>query len=544
MKTKFLLTTLLVGSLLFSCAPKKEDAQNPIKAKVEQFAEVKLTTDCKVLSPNQKKMIPLLIEAAKLMEEIYWEQAYGCKEEAMDLAKDKWSKKFVKINYGPWDRLDGNKPFIKGVKPKALGSNFYPKDMTEEEFKALKDDSKKSLYTMIKRDKDGKLIAVPYHKEFAPMVKKASELIKKASELAEDPGFKKYLALRAEAITKDDYLASDMAWMDMQTNIIDFIAGPIETYEDGLYGIKTGNEAFILVKDMEWSKKLDKFKSLLPKLQNVLPAPKKYLTEVPGSGSDLGVYDALYYAGDCNAGSKTIAINLPNDEKVQNEKGSRKLQLKNVMKAKFNKIVTPISKIVIDKSQRKHVKFDAFFNNTMFHEVAHGLGLNYTLDGKTTVTEALNKYATAIEEGKADIGGLYIITKLSEWGELKGVDLMDNYVTYVAGIFRSCRFGAASSHGKANMISFNFFKNKGAFVRNEKTGTYKVNFEKMKTAIKDLVNYILIMQGDGNIVEAKKAIKENGVIPVQLQADLDKINSAGIPKDIIFKQGVDCLNLK
>jgi len=331
--------------------------------------------------------------------------------------------------------------------------------------------------------------------------------------------------------------------MEMKNNDIDFIVGPIENYEDALYGYKAAHESFILIKDQEWSKKLDKFAAFLPQFQKDLPVPQEYKNETPGSDSDLGAYDAVYYAGDCNAGSKTIAINLPNDEQVRLDKGSRKLQLKNSMKAKFDKILVPIANIVIHPEQRKHVKFDAFFENTMFHEVGHGLGLGNTIDGKQTVREALKEYYTSIEEGKADILGLFIVDKLYEMGELNSGEVMDNYVTFMAGIFRSARFGIASSHGKANMMRFYYFQEKGAFTKDPETGTYKVNFEKMKAAMNELTQKILIIQGDGDFEQAKAWVEADGKIKEDLQKDLDKINEAGIPRDIVFKQGKEMLGL-
>ncbi len=257
----------------------------------------------------------------------------------------------------------------------------------------------------------------------------------------------------------------------------------------------------------------------------------------------MNVYDVVYYAGDCNAGSKNIAINLPNDPRVHALKGSRKLQLKNAMKAKFDKILVPISDLLIDESQRKNITFDAFFENVMFHEVAHGLGIKYTLENKESVRKVLKDTYTSIEEGKADILGLYMITKMAEWGDMDESKLMDNYVTFMAGIFRSVRFGAASAHGKANMIRFYFFEEKGAFTRNAKTGTYSVDFEKMKAAMIELGSQILIIQGDGNYELAQKMIAEKGFIREDLQKDLDRVNSAGIPKDVVFKQGAKVLGL-
>jgi hypothetical protein len=312
-------------------------------------------------------------------------------------------------------------------------------------------------------------------------------------------------------------------------------------YEDQLFGNKAAHEAYVLVKDQEWSKRLAHFIAYLPELQKGLPVDEAYKKETPGTDSDLNAYDVVYYAGDCNAGSKTIAINLPNDEEVQLQKGTRRLQLKNAMKAKFDKIMLPISEVLIDSSQRNHVTFDAFFANTMFHEVAHGLGIKNTINGKGTVRTALKELSSALEEGKADILGLYMIQQLNAKGELTN-DFKDNMVTFMAGIFRSVRFGASSAHGRANMVRFNFFKENGAFTRNE-DGTYKVNFEKMQVAMKDLSNLILTLQGNGDYDGAAKLVAEKGIISSELQSDLDRLEDANIPVDVVFEQGVNVLGL-
>ncbi|GET29147.1 Zn-dependent hydrolase [Prolixibacter sp. SD074] len=547
MKRISLFSLMIVLLMVGGCknSPKQDAGQEDVVAqKVKAFSKVKLTTDMSQLDENQGKMLSLMFDAADIMDDIFWQEAYGDKDALLTSLKTQAERDFAMINYGPWERLNGNKPFVEGAGLKPKGANFYPQDMTEQEFNDWNDSTKTSQYTIIRRDKEGKLISIPYHEYFKDKIEKAASLIRQAAELAEDPGLKKYLELRAEALLTDNYYDSDMAWLDMKNNTIDFVVGPIENYEDQLFGYKTSHEAFILVKDKEWSQRLAKFAALLPDLQRALPCPPGYKTEMPGSDSDLNAYDVLYYAGDCNAGSKTIAINLPNDERVRADKGSRKLQLKNAMRAKFDKILVPISDLLIAPGQRSHIKFDAFFENTMFHEVAHGLGLGKTIDGKSTVREALKDTYTSIEEGKADILGLWVITKLHNMGELSGEGLMDNYVTFMAGIFRSVRFGAASAHGKANMIRFYYFEQQGAFTRDTETGTYHVDFDKMKKAMTALSDELLKIQGDGDYEAAAKLIKENGYIRPELQSDLDRISAAGIPKDIVFEQGKAVLGLK
>jgi hypothetical protein len=332
--------------------------------------------------------------------------------------------------------------------------------------------------------------------------------------------------------------------MDVKDNEIDVVIGPIETYLDRLFGYRAAYESYVLIKDMEWSNRLSRFAEFLPALQEGLPVPDEYKWESPGTDADLNAYDVVYYAGHSNAGSKTIAINLPNDEEVQLEKGSRRLQLKNAMEAKYVKILEPIADVLIDGAQREHITFDAFFSNTMFHEVAHGLGIKNTINGKDTVQKAMLDLASSMEEGKADILGVYMITELHKAGELGDADLRDYYVTFMAGIFRSIRFGAASAHGKANMVRFNFFLDEGAFVRDTETGRYSVDFERMEGAIENLSRLLLTLQGDGDYDGAKTLTETKGIITPTLQADLDRLTDASIPVDIVFQQGVAELELE
>lgn len=505
------------------------------------YTEVTLKTDLSHLSDNQRKMVGIMIEVAEIMDGIFWKQSYGDKDALLSKIKDADTRRFAELNYGPWDRLNNNEPFISGYNAKPDVAQFYPEDMTKEELAAAPA-AVRDQYTMVTRDADGKLKAIPYHEFFKTDIEKAAKKLEEAAALAEDAGLKKYLTLRAKALRTDDYFASDLAWMDMKSNHIDLVVGPIEHYEDKVANYKTAFEAYVLVKDTAWSKRLEKYAAMLPELQAGIPVDAAYKKEKPGTDSDLNAYDVIYYAGDCNAGSKTIAINLPNDEKVQLEKGTRRLQLKNAMRAKFDKILIPLSDILIDESQRKHITFDAFFANTMFHEVAHGLGIKNTINGKGLVKTALKEKSSPIEEGKADILGLYMIGELLKKGELDG-NIRDYYVTFVAGIFRSVRFGAASAHGQANMLRFQAFVDSGAIVRDADKGTWRVDFDKMPAAVEALSAKILKLQGDGDYDAVKAWFKAKGEMPQTLKDDLNRLAKAGIPRDIYFKQGREVLGL-
>jgi hypothetical protein len=520
-------------------------SDEPARPRPEIYAEFTLTADLGGLSDDQKKMVGILIEASEIMDGLFWRQAYGDDYQAwLDTIDDPDARRFAELNYGPWDRLADDRPFIEGVGEKPLGANFYPADLTKEELDAAYLPGKVGLYSLIRRDKNGGLRLVPYHAEYATELKAAADLLRGAAKLAESPDFANYLKLRAAALLSDEYRISDMWWMDVKDNKIDVVIGPIETYEDRLFGYRAAYEAYVLIKDLAWSAQLGRFAAFLPDLQKGLPVPDEYKQETPGSDSDLNAYDVVYYAGDSNAASKTIAINLPNDEEVQLQKGTRRLQLKNAMQAKFEKILVPISEVLIDESQRQHVSFDAFFANTMFHEVAHGLGIKNTITGKGPVRQALLDVASSMEEGKADILGLYMVTALHEAGELGDVDLRDNYVTFMASVFRSIRFGASSAHGKANMVRFNFFVEKGAFLRDPGSGTYRIDFDRMQAAMADLSKLLLTLQGDGDYDGAVRLTEEMGVIGARLQADLDRLTEAKIPVDITFRQGKAVLGLE
>ena len=524
----------------------QEDGETPRGAVLmKRYAPFRLNADLSKLAAHEKAMLKPLIEAAREMETVFWKMAYGDRDELLGSLADDDLRRYAAINYGPWDRLNGNEPFLPGYGPKPKGARFYPADATQAEIEAAaeKDEAILGLTTIVERGGENGLRAVSYHERFAEEFGRAATKLEEAASLAQDEGLKRYLEMRAEALRTDTYRPSDLAWMDMKSNGLDIVIGPIETYEDQLFGAKAAAEAYVLVKDREWSQRLAHYALLLPELQRSLPVPEEYKQETPGTDSDLGAYDVVYYAGDCNAGSKTIAINLPNDEHVQLQKGTRRLQLKNAMQAKFDKVLSPIVGVLIDPEQREHVKFPAFFGNTMFHEIAHGLGIKNTLEGKGTVRGALREHSSALEECKADVLGLHLVTELFRRGELTDGRLEDHYVTFLAGIFRSSRFGAASAHGRANMIAFSVFEELGAFQRNEERGTYRVDFEKMQAAVAELARRLLVVQGNGDYEGAARMLETQGVMGDALAADLARLADEGIPVDIYFEQGLEVLGL-
>ncbi|KAN0050734.1 hypothetical protein ACTA71_003882 [Dictyostelium dimigraforme] len=538
---KIIILNLLFLNLIF--ANEKID----LKKLINQYAVISLEKDISYLSNDDKIMIEILFNASKIVDDIFWKQTLGKTEkEFLINYQDPDIRKYCSINYGPWDRLNGDKSFVDGIGKKPPGLDFYPLDITESEFINFNNSLKTSTYTVLRRDinnnnNNNNLKCIWYNEEYKLQVKEISNLLMKASSYSSDSGFKDYLKLRSIALSNDNYYEGDAKWMDMKNNSVEIVIGPIETYDDGFKGLKASYQCQLLVKDLVWSEKIKIYNSMLPELQENLPVEdKKYKSEkASASKGDMYVYDLIASYGSSNAGPKNIAINLPNDPKVQADKGSRKLQIKNLMKAKFDEILIPIAKRVIDPTQLKHVVFDnGFFENVMFHEIAHGLGVKFLVDGSgTSVRKALEVYYSPLEEAKADILGIYFITYLAEHNLISNKDLMDNYVSYIAGIFRSVRFGSSNAHARANTLNFNFLHKYGAFEKNKTTNYFSVNFDKMKVAIPKLVNHIVVIQGNGDKNAAQNWINEMG----NLNKDEVIIDYSGIPTDIIFKQGLNLL---
>ena len=542
-----LIPALVAGALIQGCATQTSTpAPDPVGSsttaqRLGRYITVKLDPDESKLTAKELQMLPLLIDAARAMDPIFWIESYGARDALMSRISDPSARRLADINFGPWDRLDDNAPFVAGFGRKPDGANYYPSDMTKAEFETAvaaggaRADSLKNLYTVVRRDPAGKLYAIPFHQIFAAQHQLAASKLREAAALAEDPGLKNYLTLRAQALLTDDYQPSDFAWMDMKNNTLDIVIGPIETYEDALFGYKAAHEGVVLVKDRDWSARLQKYAALLPALQRGIPVAEEYKRETPGGASDLNAYDVVFVSGQANTGAKTIAINLPNDEEVQLKKGARRIQLKNAVRAKFDRILMPIAQELIVADQLHNVTFDAFFGNVMFHEVSHGLGIKNTINGKGVVRTALKERYSALEEGKADILAMYMIRALNAQGQAASPNIEDNYVTLLASMFRSVRFGATDSHGRANVVAFNFLQKMGAFTR-EPSGKYRVDMVKMRAAADSLAARIIGIQGNGDYEDAGRLNAEFGTIGPVLQGDLARLGAKSIPVDIVYDQ--------
>lgn len=513
-----------------------------IEERLNQYASFTLNTDLSNFTQNEKKMLGYLIDACSVIDEIYWLQNYGNKDTLFAKLKDEKEKEYCLINYGPWDKLNDNEPFIEGVGKKPLGASFYPHDIKYFPFIDMKFEDKLSMYTVIKRGEDGSLYTEPYHIAYKDYLEKAANYLRKAAEFSPDKNFSKFLIKRAESLLTDDYYSSDIIWVDLNSKY-DIVIGPYESEDDRFINTKTAYEGFVLIKDMEWSKNFKEYSKYLPEIKQSFNLDEKYKNQIHLANTNIGVFDAIYYAGWPNAGPKQISTNRPKDGRILMEKGSRKLQFKNTMKAKFDKILKPITDLLLDSSQRNNVKFEGFFINNVSYEIADAIMIKTTVNNKGPVKDALKDYYPTINSLKADILNMYILTKLQEKGVIKEITLLDNYVIFLSNIIRSVRFGAAFSQGSSNLMAFNMLQKQNAFERTE-NGTYKVNFERMKEVINRLSKEILTVLCEGDYATAKSWVEIYGNMSPELQKDIQKISKSGIPVDIKFEQGKKILGLE
>lgn len=519
----------------------EETEDKTIKEKIAEYATVRLTTNVDSLSESQKEVIKYLIKASDIIDNIYWKQTFGDNTELLSKLKNDDTAEFVKINYGPWDRLRADEPIIDSIGKKPIGANFYPPDIKYLPFISLRFEDKLSMYTLLRRNDDGDLYTIPYHKAFKDKLEKVAEYLNKAAKASENKYFADFLKQRAKDMLTDKYYESDLKWMDIKNNKIDIIIGPIQSDEDQFINTKTAYQSLILVKDKEWSNKLCDYIGHVNNLVEKIPVEEKYKNLI-GSASDIGVYDAIYYAGRSNAGGKNISINHPKDGRILMEKGNKKLQFKNVMKAKFDKILNPICKELITKDQQQNVKFEAFFINNLFYEIVDGLKIKNTVNDTKVKNELKNHY-NVMRGLKADALRLLFITYLEEEGKLTDTKLEENYLTFVGDLFRSVRFGTTFFQGKSNMILFNNFIENGVISRNEESGKYSVDIEKMKTQLEPLTARILKILSTGDYDAADRWIKDDGLIKEPLKSDLKRLSEKGVPRDVIFEQGINVLGI-
>jgi len=528
--------------------PKMSESKAPaasLASKISQFAPTDLTADTSHLSENDRKALDKLIQAAKLLDPLFIRQVWSGNEallkklEADSSPEGRERLHYFMINKGPWSRNEKNEPFIDGVPhEKPLQAGFYPDEMSKDDFNGwisgLSEQDKQratGFFTVIRRGTDGKLKVVPYHEEYREFLEPAAKLLREAAELTSNQTLKTFLTKRADAFASDDYYASDVAWMDLDAPI-DVTIGPYETYEDELFGYKASFEAFITLRDEAESAKLVKFSGYLQELENNLPVDPRYRNPKLGAASPIRVVDNVFCSGDGNRGVQTAAYNLPNDEQVVKEKGSKRVMLKNVQEAKFKQVLVPISKVVMDPAQQSLISFDAFFTHILAHELMHGLGPhNIKVGGRdTNVRKELKELYSTIEEAKADITGLWALQYLIDKGALDRAMERDLYTTYLASSFRSVRFGINEAHGKGQAIQFNYLLDEGAIKVDEAAGTYSIDASKIKDAVRKLANEFLTIEAEGSYEKAKTMLDKYGLIRPAMQKALN--NLRGVPVDI------------
>ena len=540
---KLLLCTIIAISIFSGCSNNNDSKEiKMLKGKIAQFAPIEIKYDSTELNERQRIVIQKLFEASQIIDSIYLNQVYSKNREIKyrlqnsSSEEDQLKLKYFDIMFGPFDRLDHNKPFM-GTEQKPKGANFYPEDMTKEEFNNWikehpQDDSAfTSTFTVIRRE-NGKLTAIPYSEFYKTELRKAAELLREAAEYADNSSLKNYLTLVAKAFETNNYFDSDMAWMDLKDNKIEVIIGPYEVYEDELFNYKASFESFVTIKDSAESEKLQKFGSYLKEIEDHLPIPDKYKNTQRGNESPIVVVNEVYSAGDTKAGVQTLAFNLPNDERVRKAKGSKKVMLKNISEAKFEKQLKPIAGIVLDSEQLPFVTFEAFFSHALMHEISHGVGPGFiTVDGrKTQVNKELKETYSTIEECKADVLGMYNNIFMIDKSLFPRSFSNETWTTFLASIFRSIRFGITEAHGSGNAIIYNYLLEKGGYEYNSGTNKIEVNYNKIYDSVKDLANKLLTIEATGNYNGAKELISKYAVISPSMKSLIDKLSD--IPVDI------------
>jgi len=552
---KYLIALFILVIAITSCK-EKQNPQNDseevtmLKEKIAKFVPVEIQYDESILTDREKVVLEKLYRASKIIDDLFLEQVYSKNTQIKSELLSKISNKstlelepelktqleLFNIMFGPFDRLEDNVPFI-GTDKKPLGANFYPEDMTKEEFeKWLKDNPKDektltSEFTIISRE-NGKLIAIPYSEYFKDKLMTASNLLKEAAGYSDNPSLKKYLLSRADAFLSNDYYQSDMDWMDLKDHNIEVVIGPYEVYEDEMFNYKAAFESFVTIKDPVETKKLEVFAKYLTEIEKNLPLDDKHKNYTRGSESPIVVANEVFTAGDTKAGVQTLAFNLPNDERVRQAKGSKKVMLKNVHEAKFEKLLKPIAEVVLEPEQLRHVTFDAFFNHTLMHEMSHGVGPGFIkVNGRDTeVKKELKETYSIIEECKADILGMYNNIFMIEKGVYSKETENQVWVTFLAGAFRSMRFGIGEAHGGGNAIIYNHLLEKGGYVYDESTQKVSVDFVKVYPALKELCNLVLTIQAEGNYAGAKDLIAKYAVNSSSIDVLRKKLEN--LPVDI------------
>ena len=526
-----------------SIAPRHAQPADELRRMAARFAPVEIGADLSKLPPEEQKALAKMVEAARLVDGIFLRQAWaGNGDLLLDLAADRSELGQARLHYflinkGPWSRLDHDAPFIAGAGDKPEGANFYPLDSTKSEIEAwmkslpeAERTAAQGFFTTIRRDSKGKLTAIPYNIEYQGELQLAAGALREAAALTKQPTLKKYLETRAAAFLSNDYYDSDMAWMELDASVEPTI-GPYEVYEDGWFNAKAAFEAFITVRDDAETTKLARFSAQLQDIEDHLPIDAKYRNPRIGALAPIRVVNEIYCSGDANHGVQTAAFNLPNDERVTREKGTKRVMLKNVQEAKFQHVLLPIAEVALAPADRKNVAFDVFFTHILMHELMHGLGPHAVMEnGKsTTVRERLQETYSGIEEAKADISGLFAMQYLIDKGVIDKSMERTMYTTFLASAFRSIRFGLNEAHGRGIALQLNWLLDAGA-VKVATDGTFSVEPKKIKDAVKGLVRELMTLQARGDKARASELLGKLATVRPEVKRVLDKLGA--VPVDI------------
>ena len=547
-----LTVALVLSIMLISTLTTAQDGDPELARKIARFAPTTLTADTSKLTPKDRQALDKIIAAAKLLDPLFLRQVWGGNEALEKKLKADNSPvgrerlHYFYINDGPWSRLDEKEPFIEGVpREKPQGASYYPEDMTKEEFntwvKSLPEAEQQKatgFFHLIRRGPDKKLTILPYSQAYKDVLEPAAKMLREAAALTSNATLRDFLNKRADAFGSDDYYASDVAWMDLDSPI-DVTIGPYETYEDELFSYKAAFEAYVTLRDDAETSKLAKFSSHLQELENNLPIDARYRNPKLGAASPIRVVNVVFSSGEGNSGVQTAAFNLPNDERVIKEKGSKRVMLKNTQDAKFNKTLVPISRVVLDPADQSALAFDSFFTHILCHELMHGLGPhNIKINGQdTTVRKQLKELYSAIEEAKADITGLWALQFMIDRGIIEKSMERTLYTTYLASMFRSVRFGITEAHGRGVALQFNYLTDEGAIKFNEAKGTFSVDPAKIKDGVRKLTHDLLMIEAQGSYDQAKAILDKFAVIRPPMQQALDRLKDVPVDIEPIFPLG-------
>ncbi len=520
----------LLALAVVSCTQDKVDFDRL----VDNYAVVTIPApDLTGITDNGKEVLKLYRMAADEVDNIYWQQNYGEKDAFLDSLESPSQRLYAEINYGPWDRIDG-KSFVNGYGDKPAGARFYPSNMTAEEFDSWDDPAKNSPYTLARRSADGSLETVWYHDAYAGSISKIEEYLQRAADVTIKESVRNYLLKKIEGLKTDDYYESDKAWLEMNDSKMDLVIGPIEPVDDALYGTKASYGAYVLLKNLHRTEELSALAARMPELQEMLPGDPANRQFVPGAESDIFSCNVLYCSGYTNAGFKVIGINFPYDARVQEELGTRSIIFDNIIREKFNRTVYPVGQSLLEESYQPHVDASAFYWLIVFREIAKGLGVKETVNGRGTVAEALGNEALAIEKAKSNVLGTWLCAQEAEAYHISALfQKEDVLTTFVTNTIRSVRFGAADPTGIANIIVYNYLLETKAITWNA-TGRYSIDFDKTWQALEDLGAEILRIQAHGDIDAANSYIARYGVAGLESLSDKRVLERAGVPVDIRF----------